>query len=97
MQRPKVDRVALLSGRVVLDQAEGILIASRRCREELAFEELLDAARRHHLGVLQMARALVRVATGDSSRSASTGSEQAATTEWGELLHQRPGDVPHPI
>jgi ANTAR domain len=71
----------------ILDTAKGILIGLRRCRSEVAFHELLNAAQRHRMPVFAMAWALVHLANGgEHSAHASGDAESAARNEWGELF-----------
>jgi hypothetical protein len=73
------------SGRI-LDTARGILIALRRCRSDVAFDELHSAATRHKVPVFAMAWALVHLA-GDGEQTPSFGDAQhAARQEWGSLF-----------
>ncbi|MFC9838773.1 ANTAR domain-containing protein [Rhodococcus sp. NPDC127530] len=73
-----------MDARETLSLAEGILIALRRCGHTEAFEELLDVARRHHLSVLNVARALVESAIGARPPLASERYANATTqvAEW---------------
>ncbi|NMN99059.1 ANTAR domain-containing protein [Antrihabitans stalactiti] len=70
-----------------IDLAEGLLIAVRRCSPDQASDELLDAARRHHLSVPQIAHALVLLAGQPPySEATSLPTERAAQLEWGQTL-----------
>lgn len=53
-----------LSTQSLIDQAKGIVMATRRTDSHSAAELLTDAARTSHLGVGELARAVVEVATG---------------------------------
>ncbi|QSE86972.1 ANTAR domain-containing protein (plasmid) [Rhodococcus koreensis] len=81
-------------GRETLSLAEGVLIALRRCSQTDAFEELLEVAHRHHLGVLTVAHALVdfaidaRPPLGSPQRHANPS---ASVAEWESRLTHRPG------
>src|SRR5574340_1293346 len=78
---------------VVLHDAQEIVSALRRCGPEQAFDELLDAAIRHHLAVTQMAQGLIRLLAADLPRigDAVQGSTEAAHQEWGRFLDRLPG------
>ena len=67
-----------------MDRAAGVLVALRRCALDEASDELLDAAKRHRLAPIAVARALVMLAEGvaDGDEAASA----AARYEWGDLL-----------
>src|SRR5574340_1090481 len=77
----------------VLHDAQEIVSALRRCGPEQAFDELLDAAIRHHLAVTQMAQGLIRLLAADLPRigDAVQGSTEAAHQEWGRFLDRLPG------
>lgn len=88
-QEGKHSMTADVHGSGILDTAKGILIGLRRCRSEVAFHELLNAAQRHRMPVFAMAWALVHLANGgDSSDHASADAESAARNEWGELFRE---------
>jgi hypothetical protein len=66
-----------------IDRAAGVLVALRRCALSDAFDELLDASKRHRIPPLRVARALVALAEGvveDHDAAA------AARYEWGTLM-----------
>jgi hypothetical protein len=70
----------------ILDTARGILIGLRRCRSEVAFDELHSAAVRHKVPVFAMAWALVHLA-GDGEKTPSfMDAQSAARREWGPLF-----------
>jgi hypothetical protein len=71
-----------------LDMAKGILMGLRCCGPSAAYHELVDAAKRHSLGVNGIATALVDLACfGGQSVGAIAGpAHWAARSEWGKLL-----------
>jgi len=70
----------------ILDTARGILIGLRRCRSDMALDELHSAAQRHRVPVFAMAWALVHLA-GDGDQTPSfTDAQAAARHEWGQLI-----------
>lgn len=73
----------------ILDTAKGILIGLRRCRSEVAFHELLNAAQRHRMPVFAMAWALVHLADGgEIAGNTSAEADSAARNEWGEFFRE---------
>ena len=70
-----------------IDRAVGVLVTLRRCALDEASDELLEAAKRHRLTPLAMARALVALAEGVGNDDAP--SVQAARYEWGLLLERQ--------
>ncbi len=73
------------SGRI-LDTARGIIIGLRRCRSDLAFDELHSAAQRHRVPVFALAWALVHLAGGGEKTSSFLDAQTAARQEWGQLF-----------
>ncbi|TVS88916.1 ANTAR domain-containing protein [Mycobacterium helveticum] len=73
------------SGRI-LDTARGIIIGLRRCRSDLAFDELHSAAKRHRVPVFALAWALVHLAGGGEKTSSFLDAQTAARQEWGQLF-----------
>jgi hypothetical protein len=67
-----------------IDRAAGVLVALRRGPLDEAFDEIVDAAQRHRVEPVRIARALVALAEGagydDDPATA------AARYEWGTLL-----------
>jgi hypothetical protein len=59
--------IGSLHGRRELDMANGVLVALRRCGPDAAFRELLGAAKRHGVGVMAMASAVVDLAVATTS------------------------------
>jgi ANTAR domain len=80
--------IGSLQARRELDMANGILVALRRCSPDAAFRELLGAAKRHGVGVMALASAVVDLASGDSQSPAEPGgpAHSAASHEWAGLL-----------
>ncbi len=69
-----------------IDRAAGVLVALRQCTLAEAFDELLDASKRHRVPPLGIARALVALAVGDEHDDAATA---AARYEWGSLMESQ--------
>ncbi|MDX1885179.1 ANTAR domain-containing protein [Mycolicibacterium sp. 120270] len=69
-----------------IDRAVGVLVALRRCGLDEASDELLDAAKRHRLPPLAVARALVALADQSDPRTSDDAAIAAARYEWGLLL-----------
>jgi hypothetical protein len=67
----------------MLDRAEGVLIALRRCTTDAAFAEIVRASKRHRVPTLRIATALVAMAQGAPLDDDATA---AARYEWGSLL-----------
>lgn len=74
-------------GRELLADATAILMAARGCTDAQAFDELLDVAQRHHLGVLPAARALVDLAGSPPRRRSG---EPGRFGEWDTLMAHMP-------
>ena len=73
------------SGARMLDRAEGVLMALRRCTVDAAFDEIVSASKRHRVPTLRMADALVALAANAAHDGDAT---VAARYEWGSLLEQ---------
>jgi hypothetical protein len=69
----------------MLDRAEGVLVALRRCSIDDAFDEIVRASKRHRVPALRIARALVTL-TENTGLDADSHAISAARYEWGELL-----------
>jgi hypothetical protein len=67
----------------MLDRAEGVLIAMRRCTTEAAFAEIVRASKRHRVPTLRIAAALVALVQGDPLDNDASA---AARYEWGSQL-----------
>ena len=75
---------AYTAGARMLDRAEGVLVALRRCRVESAFDEIVGVSKQRLVPALGVARALVELAEG---RTASDPVAAAVAREqWGDLL-----------
>jgi AmiR/NasT family two-component response regulator len=71
--------------RRMLDRAEGVLIALRRCTIDTAFDEIVRASKRHRVPTLSIAAALVALVQDSPWDDDATA---AARYEWGSLLEQ---------
>jgi ANTAR domain len=69
-----------------MDRAVGVLVALRRCTLDEASDELLDAAKRHRLPPLTVARALVALAEDCGGDDPATA---AVRYEWGLLFESQ--------
>jgi AmiR/NasT family two-component response regulator len=69
----------------VLDRAEGVLIAVRRCTTDAAFGEIVRASKRHRVPTLGIAAALVALAQDSQLQG---GAAAAARYEWGSLFEE---------
>ena len=80
--------IGSLQARRELDMANGILVAVRRCSPDAAFRELLGAAKRHGVGIMAMASAVVDLASGHSSAESAGPAHSAASHEWAVLFDE---------
>ena len=69
----------------MLDRAEGVLVALRRCTIDAAFDEIVGASKRHRVPTLRIARALVALAE-NSALDGDSEATAAAGREWGSLF-----------
>jgi ANTAR domain len=69
----------------MLDRAEGVLMALRRCTIDEAFADIVRASKRHRVPTLTIAAALVGLAQNSPFEDDATA---AARHEWGSLLDQ---------
>jgi hypothetical protein len=69
----------------MLDRAEGVLLALRRCSIDEAFSEIIRASKRHHIPTFCIASALVALAE-NSAGPPDPHATAAARYEWGSLL-----------
>jgi hypothetical protein len=67
----------------MLDRAEGVLIALRRCTVDAAFAEIVRASKRHRVPTLRISAALVAMIQGTPLDDDAAA---AARYEWGSLL-----------
>ncbi|OHV04000.1 ANTAR domain-containing protein [Mycobacterium talmoniae] len=70
----------------ILDAAEGVLVALRRCTLAEAFNELARTAREHRLPALSLARALVAVAENQPRQELNLDAVEVVRNVWGNLL-----------
>jgi ANTAR domain-containing protein len=70
----------------LLDTAEGVIIALRRCSMAKAFIELARTAQRHNLSALSLADALVALAEDGPTGDLDPAAVRVARTTWGSLL-----------
>jgi ANTAR domain len=68
----------------MLDRAEGVLVALRRCTIDAAFDEIVGASQRHNVPALQVAQALVELAQGKEPGDGEAA--DVARMEWSGLL-----------
>ena len=69
----------------MLDRAEGVLVALRRCTINAAFDEIVGASKRRRVPTLRIARALVALAE-NSALGGDPDAAAAARAEWGSLF-----------
>lgn len=74
------------SGARILDTAEGVLITLHRCSLDQAFSTLVHTAKRHNLGPLSLADALVALAQGQPTEDLDADAVRIAVETWGALL-----------
>lgn len=77
------------NGARILDVAEGVLIAVRRCTMAQAVGELARTARRHNLPPLSLANALVAVAENQPRQDLNRAAVEVVHDTWGNLLDLR--------
>ena len=88
------------AGTRVLDTAEGVLIAVRGCTLNQAFVEIVQTAKRHNVGTLSLADALVAIAQTRAFQTADNADAAfaAARATWGHFFDQtephRPARLP---
>jgi hypothetical protein len=87
--------IGSLRDRRDLDMAQGILIGLRRCAPNAAYRELLGAAKRHGVGIMAMASAVVDLACvcGHAPAESAGPAHRAARHEWGGLFVEGDGSV----
>lgn len=74
------------SGARILDTAEGIIIALRRCNLNQAFIEIMSTAKRHNVAPVSLADALVAIVQNHSTADLDADAVRAARETWGDLL-----------
>jgi hypothetical protein len=72
------------SGARILDRAEGVLVALRRCRVEEAFDEIVSVSHAKSVPAIRVAQALVEMAEG--GQPADKGAGAVVRQQWGHLL-----------
>jgi hypothetical protein len=80
--------IGSLQARRELDMANGILVALRRCAPDAAYRELLGAAKRHGVGLMAIASAVVDLASGHSPAESAGPAHSAASYEWAGLFDE---------
>jgi hypothetical protein len=80
--------IGSLQARRELDMANGILVALRRCAPDAAYHELLGAAKRHGVGLMAIASAVVDLASGHSPAESAGPAHSAASYEWAGLFDE---------
>ncbi|MDI3314878.1 MAG: ANTAR domain-containing protein [Mycobacterium sp.] len=79
-------REARWVGARILDTAEGVLIALRRCRLDEAFVDIMQTAKRHNVNAVELAGALVSIAESQHGKNLDDPAVAAALTAWGHLF-----------
>lgn len=75
-------------GARILDTAEGVLVALRRCRVDQAFVELMHTAKRHGVNPVSLADALVTIAENLPAKDLDDAAAAVALDTWGHLFGQ---------
>ena len=70
----------------LLDTAEGVIIALRRCSMAKAFIELARTVQQHNLPPLSVADALLAIAENEPTDDLDPAAVRVARTTWGSLL-----------
>jgi hypothetical protein len=76
----------------ILDTAEGVIIALRRCNLNQAFVEIATTAKRHDVALISLADALVAIVQNDPTADLDANAVRAARETWGALLDGRARD-----
>jgi hypothetical protein len=75
----------------ILDTAEGVLIALRRCSLNQAFMEIMRTAKRGSVDPVTLADALLAIASGQLTSDLDENAVATARRAWGHLLgHEAP-------
>jgi hypothetical protein len=74
------------AGARILDTAEGVLVALRRCRLDRAFVEIMQTAKQHGLNAVTLADALVALAEGQLGTDVDDAAAAVALSTWGHLF-----------
>jgi hypothetical protein len=78
----------------VLDTAEGVVIALRRCGLSEAFMEIAQTAKRQNVAPLSLADALVAIAVKQPTDDLDQNAVRIAYQSWGALLDAHARDQP---
>jgi hypothetical protein len=73
-------------GARILDTAEGVLVALRRCRLDHAFVEIMQTAKRHGVNAVSLADALVAIAEDRRGSELDDAAAAVALSTWGHLF-----------
>ncbi|MEB3981832.1 hypothetical protein OQ968_11205 [Mycobacterium sp. 663a-19] len=76
----------------ILDSAEGVLIALRRYGFNDAFFELAHTAKRHGVGLVSLADALVAMAQNQRTDDCDPRAVRIARQRWGAMLERNPSE-----
>jgi hypothetical protein len=79
-------REARWVGTRILDTAEGVLVALRRCRLDEAFVDIMQTAKRHNVNAVDLARALVTIAEDQHGQNLDDAAAAVALAAWGHLF-----------
>jgi hypothetical protein len=74
------------AGARILDTAEGVLVALRRCRLDRAFVEIMQTAKQHNLNPVSLADALVALAEDQVTTEVDDAAAAVALSTWGHLF-----------
>jgi hypothetical protein len=79
------------AGARILDTAEGVLVALRRCSLNEAFIDIVHTAKSHNISPLSLADALVGIAQDEPPLESDDTAVTTAREAWGHLLdaHRR--------
>jgi hypothetical protein len=79
-------REARWVGARILDTAEGVLVALRRCRLDEAFVDIMQTAKRHNVNAVDLAHALVAIAEDQHGKNLDDAAAAVALSTWGDLF-----------
>ena len=88
------------AGARILDTAEGVLAALRRCRVDKAFVELMQTAKQYGVNPIGLADALVAIAEGQFGPFGDGRdgmADRVAQATWGHLLNVDGPDRSRPV
>jgi hypothetical protein len=86
MTEDRRPREARWVGARILDTAEGVLVALRRCRLDEAFVDIMQTAKRHNVSAVDLARALVSIAEDQHGQNLDDAAAAVALATWGHLF-----------